>query len=216
MKKIFITGAGSGLGKEAAIELARRGHTVYATVYYQDQLKPLEEIARSEKIDLKIFKLDITKIEDQNLVSNFDIDVFISNAAIGNSGSVIDTPIDKIKEVFDTNVFDNVSIIQCALKNMIKRKQGRIIIISSLVGRIPLPFLSPYCASKSALESFGICLNQELKIINKLSNTNITVSLVEPGAYATGFNKEDSNPHFRYYAPWWQAFLVQIGRIIGM
>ena len=68
MKKIFITGAGSGLGKEAAIELARRGHTVYATVYYQDQLKPLEEIARSEKIDLKIFKLDITKIEDQNLL----------------------------------------------------------------------------------------------------------------------------------------------------
>ena len=68
MKKIFITGAGSGLGKEAAIELARRGHTVYATVYYQVQLKPLEEIARSEKIDLKIFKLDITKIEDQNLL----------------------------------------------------------------------------------------------------------------------------------------------------
>lgn len=84
------------------------------------------------------------------------------------------------------------------------------------LARRGLPFLSPYCASKSALESFGICLNQELKILNKLSNTNITVSLVEPGAYATGFNKEDSNPHFRYYAPWWQAFLVQIGRIIGM
>lgn len=55
-----------------------------------------------------------------------------------------------------------------------------------------MPFLSPYCASKFALEGFGICLNQEMKILNKLSDTNIKVSLIEPGAYATGFNKENN------------------------
>ncbi len=266
MKKVFITGAGSGLGKKAAIALARRGHIIYASVHYSSQIESLTEIAKKENLQLHAFKLDVLIPEERNLILNYDIDVFISNAAIGNSGSVADINIEKIEEVFDTNVFGNLHIIQLALKNMISnKKEGRIVILSSLVGKIPMPFLSPYCASKFALEGFGICLNQEMKILNKLSNTNIKVCLIEPGAYATGFNKEnnekkykwmyensyfskyagyirkyeikiwnfleqknfnsivkkyiktveDKKLKFRYTAPWWQSFFVQLGRIIG-
>ena len=266
MSNVFITGSGSGLGKEAAIALARRGHCVYASVHYEDEIESMQKIATEEKLDLHIFKLDILKPEDRNMILNYDIDAFICNAAIGDSGSVIDIPINRIENVFKTNIFANLQTIQLALKNMISRKNGRIIIVSSLVGRIPFPFLSPYCASKFALEGFGICLKNELKLLNKLSGTNISVSLIEPGAYATGFNKEniekkyewmqsksyfvpysefirknetkiwnfleqkpydsiirkyihaveDTCPHFRYTAPWWQAFGVQLGRIFGM
>lgn len=266
MKKIFITGAGSGLGKEAAISLARRGHIVYASVHYSNQIEELKKIAQEEKLSLEVFKLNILIKEERELISKYDIDVFISNAAIGNSGSVADIPISKISEVFDTNIFANLEIIQLALKNMIKnKKEGRIIILSSLVGRIPMPFLSPYCASKFALECFGTCLRQEMKLLKKLSGTNISIILIEPGAYATGFNKENNmkkykwmyknsyfspyvnwlkkreikiwnfleqkpynsiikkyiraveskSPRFRYTAPWWQAFFVQIARIFG-
>lgn len=188
-KTVLITGAGSGLGKEAAILLAKRGHIVYATVHYETEIKPLLEIAKQEHLKLEVFKLDILKETDRNYLLSYDIDILICNAAIGTSGSVSEIPITQIKEVFETNVFCNIQLIQLVLKQMILNKRvGRIVVVSSLVGRIPIPFLSPYCASKSALESFTTCLRQELKL---LSDCSIDVCMIEPGAYATGFNKEN-------------------------
>ncbi len=134
MKNIFITGAGSGLGKSAAILLARRGHKVYASVHYEDQINSIKEIANSENLNIEVFKLDILQKEERELILNYNIDVFISNAAIGDSGSVADVNIERIKNVFETNVFSNLHMIQLALKNMIlNKKEGRIIILSSLV-----------------------------------------------------------------------------------
>lgn len=198
MKKVFITGAGSGLGKCAAIALARRGHTVYASVHYNNQINELNELAKSENLNLLAFKLDILEENERNSILNYDIDVFIANAAIGDSGSVSDINIDRIQNVFNTNIFANLHTIQLALSKMIYKKHGRIVILSSLVGRIPLAFLSPYCASKFALEGFGICLNQEMKLLNQLSGTNIEICMIEPGAYATGFNKENNSKKYEW------------------
>lgn len=261
-KTILITGSGSGLGKEAAINLARRGHKVIATVFYKNQISILNEIAADENLDLTIFKLDVRNKNDRELLLKYHFDILICNAAIGDSGSVADIYVDRIREVFETNVFCNIELIQIALSQMIPRNSGRIIILSSMAGRFPFPFLSPYCASKYALECFGICLQKELK---KLPNNKLKICLIEPGAYATGFNKlnnekkyswmlknsyfkdistnifkkeelkwnfleqksftsiikkyiqavEDNRPRFRYYAPWWQAFGVQLLRILG-
>lgn len=61
-----------------------------------------------------------------------------------------------------------------------------------------MPFLSPYCASKFSLEAFATCLHQEMKILKKLSGCNIEVILIEPGAYATGFNKENNNKKYKW------------------
>ena len=73
----LITGSGSGLGKEAAIALARRGHCVYASVHYEDEIESMQKIATEEKLDLHIFKLDILRPEDRNMILNYDIDAFI-------------------------------------------------------------------------------------------------------------------------------------------
>lgn len=195
-KNVFLTGSGSGLGKEAAIYLARRGHTVYASVHYENQIASLQEIAKQENLDLQAFKLDLLQEPDRNLILQYEIDVLICNAAIGDSGSVAEVPIERIEKVFETNIFCNLKLIQLALKNMILQKHsGRIVILSSMAGRIPAPFLSPYCASKFALEAFVTCLRQEVRLI---PNTHIEVCVIEPGAYATGFNKENNEKKYTW------------------
>lgn len=262
-KNIVITGAGSGLGKEAAIFLAKRGHKVYATTQFENQTKSLNDIAKSDNLNLHSFKLDILKESDREKLKNVEFDCLINNAAIGDSGSVAEVDIDRIKEVFDTNVFANIKVTQIAVEKFIKQKYGRVIFISSLVGRIPFPFLAPYCASKSAIEGFATSLKNELKM---LDGSNVQVGIIEPGAYKTGFNMkninkkynwmqydsffrykwedmyqkehkiwniiekknfnsiinqyvkavEDKNVKLRYTAPKSQAFLTEIGMILGM
>ena len=166
-----------------------------ATVFYKNQIDDLNKIAAEEKLDLTIFQLDIRKIEDRELILKYSFDTLICNAAIGDSGSVADIYIDRIRNVFETNVFSNLELIQLALSKMIPKNIGRIIILSSMVGRIPFAFLSPYCASKFSLECFGICLYKELK---KLPNNNVKICLIEPGAYATGFNKENNEKKYTW------------------
>lgn len=263
-KTVLITGAGSGLAKEAVFILGKRGHKVIATTQFENQVREIKEQARKEKIELECFKLDILQEKDRELVKNYDFDVFIANAAIGESGSIAEVPIEKVKNVFQTNIFCNMELVQIVLKKMIeKNKKGRIIFLASLAGRIPMPFLSPYCASKAAIEIFATCLRQEMKL---LEYANIEVGIIEPGAYATGFNKENNEKMYvwmneesyfyniinkikyyqekiwnfieikpyksiikkyikavedrkvkhRYSAPWYQAMLVQLGRIMGM
>ncbi|MEG2310912.1 MAG: SDR family NAD(P)-dependent oxidoreductase [Clostridia bacterium] len=188
---IVITGAGTGLGKLAAIALARRGHKVYASVHYCSETNSLNKIANEENIDLIAFKLDILSKDDRQVLLHIDFDTLINNAAIGESGSVLEICIDRIKNVFETNVFQTIAITQIALKNLIYKKCGRIIFISSLVGRITMPWLSPYCASKFALESFATSLKKEMKLLN-----NIQIGIIEPGAYATGFNEKNNEKKF--------------------
>ena len=187
-RKILITGAGSGLGKMAAIELAKRGHTVYATTQYENQCEELNNIAGSENIDLKSFKLDILLEEDRNKILDIDFDVLINNAATSDSGSVSEIRVDRFENVFKTNVFSSIKLTQLAIKKFINDKYGRVIFVSSLAGKIPFPFLAPYSSSKFAVESFATCLRWEMKLLNY---AKIEVGIIEPGAYATGFNKEN-------------------------
>lgn len=128
MKKrqvVCITGAGSGLGKEAVINIAKRGHKVIACVLYKEQIEGLKKIKEKYKLDIEILKLDITNEEDRNKLSNYNIDVFISNAAIADSGSIAEIDIKRIKDVFKVNVFSNIQLTQIVLKNMIEKNKKR-------------------------------------------------------------------------------------------
>jgi short-subunit dehydrogenase len=194
-KIIAITGSGSGLGKEAAIELAKRGHKVYATTQYISQAEELNVIAEKEKINLVSFKLDILLEDDRKLLDNIDIDVLINNAAINESGSIAEIDVNKIKEVFETNVFSTISLTQRVLKNMIYKNKGRIVIVSSIYGIISDAFFGPYSSSKFALESLSHCLRKELE---EIDNNKVSVAVIEPGAYATGFNQEMILKQYRW------------------
>lgn len=195
MKNILITGAGSGLGKLASIELAKRGHFVYATTHTDLQAIELNKLCKFCNLPISTFKLDVCSSEDRNLVRNLDLDVLINNAAIGDSGSACDISMDRYRNVFETNVFSPLELTQVVLNNMITKGSGRVIFISSLAGKSPIPFLSPYCSSKFALEGIIPCLNKELAY---LKDVKIPIILIEPGAYSTGFNQKNISKQFIY------------------
>ncbi len=207
-RKILITGSGSGLGKMAAIKLAQRGHIVYATTKYSNQIEDIKNIAKKENLNITTFKLDILLEEDRNKILDIDFDTLINNAAIGDSGSVTEIRVDRFENVFETNVFSNIKISQIALKKFIEIGSGKIIFLSSLAGKVSIPFLAPYCASKFAIEGFTSSLYKELKLLNKLKHYNIQCAVIEPGAYATGFNKENNEKKYiwmsenSYFSPY--------------
>lgn len=185
-----------GLGRDAAIELAKRGHTVIATVHFDNQINELNILSKKNNLNLIVFKLDILLKEDRDKINEYNVDVLICNAAIGDSGSICEISVDRIENVFETNVFSNIKLVQIVIRNMIEIKNnGRVIFLSSLAGRVSIPWLSPYCATKFAIEAFASCLRKELKL---LKYANIQVGIIEPGAYATGFNKKNNDKKYTW------------------
>lgn len=189
---VLITGAGSGIGKSLAIELANKGYKVIATCRYEDQVVFFNNLIKNNSdLDIQSFKLDILDLNDRKKINSIYFNRFISNAGIGDSGAITEVSTKVINKVFQTNVIASIDLIQLVISKWVKEnmQDAKIIIASSLVGKIALPFLGPYCISKFAIEAYAECLKYELKLI---SNSNIKVCLVEPGSYNTGFNRNNT------------------------
>ena len=184
MKKILITGACGGIAESVIQKLLDEDYFIYVTVHTMQQLKRVKDKYKNNN-NVECFKLDVTNTKDREKIKNLDIDTFVANAAIGYGGSIIDIDIDKIRENFEVNVFSNFELVQLVLKNMLKKNSGKIIIISSIAGIVPLRFLGSYSASKSSVIKLTQTLRKELKLITK----KINISLVLPGMYHTGFNQ---------------------------
>lgn len=183
MKKILITGATSGIIKNV-IENINNDYYIYLTTHTNNELINVKEKYKENK-NIECFKLDVTNNKDIEEIKKLDIDIFISNAAIGIGGSIINMDIDKIRQNYEINVFSSFTLIQIVLENMLKKDKGKIIIMSSLAGIIPIPFLGSYCSTKASIIKLSECLRKELKILN----SSIKICLIEPGMYKTGFNK---------------------------
>ena len=186
-KQVLITGSGTGIGRDTALRLAKRGHTVYATTHSEDQATSLNSLGTP---GVKAFKLDITDGSDRLRAAGLPIDVLINNAAVGQSGSLAEVPIERVRATFETNLFATLAFTQIVVAGMIERRQGTIIFISSLVGRVPAPFLMPYAMTKFALSAAADALRQELAELD----CGVHVSVVEPGAYHTGFTRRCWRP----------------------
>jgi short-subunit dehydrogenase len=184
-KTILITGAGSGIGLDTAWALVARGHRVIATTFDAAQAAALRAQAQARGRALEVFKLDITDAADRQRVSGLELDVLVNNAGIGESGSLAEVDVDRIRVVFEVNVFATLELTQLALRAMIARRRGTVLFVSSIAGRVPLPFLMPYSMSKFALSAGGAGLRAELKQLR----CNVHVALIEPGAIHTGFNQ---------------------------
>ncbi|MFH0882780.1 MAG: SDR family oxidoreductase [bacterium] len=207
---VWVTGASSGIGWASALLLARRGWNV--AVSARDERK-LEKLARRRE-DLHAYPLDVTDpIAREDVHARIvrdlgSVDVLINNAGYGLRGVVEEVPMHQVRDLFDVNVFAPLALARLVLPDMRRRRRGRIINISSVVGRVAFPISGLYASSKHALEGWTDALRIEVK------PWNIHVSLVEPGPIRTKFGRTAKDISRRQltnsgspYAPYYRRFL---------
>jgi NAD(P)-dependent dehydrogenase (short-subunit alcohol dehydrogenase family) len=184
MTSVLVTGTSKGIGLETALAFARAGYQVYATMRKPAASPALAETAASEKLPITVSAMDVDSdgsVSDAiaALQSNGPIDVLVNNAGVEAAGSVEELPIDAFRSTMETNYFGPLRCMKAVVPGMRQRHSGCIINVSSVAGRLCPPPMTPYCASKWALEALSECLAGELKTFN------VRVALVEPGIIAT-------------------------------
>lgn len=192
MKKILITGAGTGFGNEAAIRLAEKGFEVIAAVEIYAQVMPLKRQAEERGVSLQIEKLDVTNEGDRRKALAWNIEILVNNAGMLEGGSVVDIPGANMRHEFEVNVIGPLLLTQGIAKQMVKRGEGRIVWVSSREGLNVNPFTGIYSASKHAVEAVAQTMSLELQ------EFGIEVATVNPGPFLTGFNDRG----FDTYASW--------------
>lgn len=177
---VLITGASSGLGCVTAMTLAEQGYRVFGTSRKPDarQHQPFVMLPLDVRDDLSVQACVQSVLEQAGR-----IDVLINNAGYGLCGALEETPIAQARELFETNFFGVVRMVNAVLPTMRRQGSGAIINVSSLVGLAAPPFAGIYAASKHALEGYTEALRQEVK------SFQIRVSLVEPGGIRTNFTQ---------------------------
>ena len=184
--KVLITGARSGIAYATFNKLIKRGHEVILCVHTKNQENSLKEKVKIYGDRVQVYKLDITNKHDLELLSTLSYDVLWAHAGVGYGGSLLAMDIDVLRNNYEVNVFGTMEVVKRGYNNFCNNKKiGKIFVTSSLTSMLVLPYLSCYTSSKAALSILVKTLNIELKKINK----NITISLIEPGAYKTGFNE---------------------------
>jgi NAD(P)-dependent dehydrogenase (short-subunit alcohol dehydrogenase family) len=200
MAIILITGSSTGIGYTAAETLARNGHTVYATMRNPLGSPQLQQLAGNNHLPIKILQMDV--LDDQSvqraissvLSKEKHIDVLVNNAGLGSWGAVEELPMELFKADMDTNYFGTLRCIKAVLASMRERKEGTIINISTVAGKVFSNFHSTYCASKAAVEALSESLAQELVPYK------IRVALVQPAFIETPFfNKTNAIPSNTHY-----------------
>ncbi len=185
MAVVLITGCSSGFGLLSALQFARNGDRVFASMRDTKKGAALEEIARKENMQIEVVPLDVT--DEQSVASAVrqviekagQIDVLVNNAGIGAHGPIEETDDGEAREIFDTNFFGVLNTIRHVAPKMREQRSGTIVNVSSLAGRVPPPFGGIYSASKFALEAASEALHFELHPFG------VRVLLIEPGGFQT-------------------------------
>jgi len=182
---ILLTGCSSGFGRDTSLYLARRGFRVVATMRDTEKRGSLERLAAAAGVSLEIEQLDVTdassiaRCVDAVLLRHGRIDGLVNNAGFGVAGAFHDLSLDDLRAQLETNFFGAAALTRAVLPQMIERRQGRIVNISSIGGYFAVPFLSAYHASKFALEGLSESMRHELLPFG------VFVCLIEPGTFRT-------------------------------
>tara|TARA_B100000700_G_C15020879_1_gene845664 strand:+ start:302 stop:1174 length:873 start_codon:yes stop_codon:yes gene_type:complete len=194
MDVALVTGSSTGIGESTVLHLARNNFHVFATMRNPDAGTGLLETAKSEGLSLEVLALDVNDAEScsacvNEIVSRVGrIDVLINNAGIGSGGALEEASLEHIKDVFETNVFGAVRMMQLVLPSMRERHHGAIVNVTSVAGRVANPNMSTYSGSKFALDVMTESLAAEVV------RFGIRVALIEPGVIQTPIFSKGSNP----------------------
>ena len=189
IETVVVTGASSGIGRVTCLHLAERGYVVVGTSRELGRLGGLFDDANKRGLRVWGVELDVNLDESvgevmPGLIEQFGgVDALVNNAGFGVWGPVESLSMDELKMQFEANFFGAARMIQAVLPGMVSRRAGRIVNISSVLGRIGTPFNGAYVASKYALEGLSESLRAEVEPFG------VRVSLVEPGLFATDFQR---------------------------
>lgn len=180
---VLITGCSSGIGRASADLLVKAGHTVYATA------RRTETLAELEAAGARVLALDVTS-EDSMAAAVEHIEAehgrvgtLVNNAGYGEYGTIEEADLDRVRKMFETNVFGLARLTQLVLPGMRRAHRGRVINIGSMGGRMTFPVGGYYHATKYAVEAISDALRNEVR------RFGIDVVLIEPGMTRTGFEE---------------------------
>jgi len=212
MKKSWlITGCSTGFGRLLARDLLKKGQQVAATARNVDRLA---DLAPDDHPDFLRDELDVTRGSQINhavaaALERFGrIDVLVNNAGYGYFSTFEEGDTDEIRRMFETNVFGLIRLTQAVLPSMRRRRDGLIVNLSSIAGRVAFPRAAFYNATKFAVEALSEALHHEVRPFG------IRVAVIEPGAYDTDFGPRsavrspgltDPNAPYAAQAPIWDA-----------
>ena len=180
MKKvILLTGASSGIGRDAALMLAAQGHRVYAAARRMELMEPLREKG------IVPIRMDVT--DSQSMADGVKavidaegrIDVLVNNAGYGYFGAIETVSDEEARRQIEVNVFGLAALCRLVIPHMRRQGAGLIVNTSSIAGMIVLPFGGWYHVSKYSVEALSDALRMELKPFG------IDVSMIEPGGIRT-------------------------------
>lgn len=189
---ILITGASSGIGYHMAIQLAEKGENLILVARNENNLKKLQrELIRDYKVHVLYLVRDLSIVD--NAISLYkevkEIGVVVSglvnNAGVGTYGEFTKTSLEEELKMIDLNVSSLVALNKLFVRDMVERKFGRIMNISSLMAFLPFPYYSVYSATKSFVLAFTETLAAELE------GTGVVVTALCPGPIDTGFYNEE-------------------------
>jgi NAD(P)-dependent dehydrogenase (short-subunit alcohol dehydrogenase family) len=186
-KVAIVTGSSTGIGFETALLLARSGFHTYATMRDLQKSKNIAEIANAENLPLEVLQLDVNDgisikgAVGKIIAESSRIDVLVNNAGYGLFSPLEDVTLDQIRDQFETNFFGAIRVVREVIPTMRRQRNGTIVNVSSLVGRVGLPLSSAYVATKFALEGLSESIRYEL------NEFGINIILIEPGVIKTNF-----------------------------
>ncbi len=189
MSRVLITGASRGIGRGTAAVLAARGHEVIATARDVSALQDVPAVAR--------LQLDVTNESSVKAAVEAagPIDVLVSNAGATVRAPLETVPVSEVEALFNLNTFGALRVAQAVLPGMRERGSGKLIFVSSIQGRVAIPLIGPYAASKWALEAIAETLAIEV------GHFGISVNVLQPGAVSSGGAErakaflDDGNPY---------------------
>jgi NAD(P)-dependent dehydrogenase (short-subunit alcohol dehydrogenase family) len=186
---VLITGGTDGLGRAAAVLLAKKGYAVFAAGRSPQKRADLEHLAQEERVPLHTLEMDVCDSVSVQLAVELvlektgSIDVVINNAGVGYMAVVEELRLEDLRKQFETNLFGVLRVTQAVLPHMRQRRHGRILMMSSVAGLVSPPTYGAYSSSKHALEGLTNALRLEMYAFG------VEVILIEPGYIVTNFQQ---------------------------
>ena len=182
--KALITGASSGIGRDIAINLSKKG---YDLILVARDLEKLNEVKSKLHTNVEVVSMDVSNAENcKELHEKYqNIDILVNNAGFGDCGYFTKTSLDKELKMIDTNIVAYHVLTKLYLQDMKQRNSGKILNVASIAGFMPGPLMATYYSTKAYVVRLSEAIREELR----REKSNVQISILCPGPVNTNFNK---------------------------